>query len=60
MIAAYEGHIEAVRLLLSKGADIDAKDREGMTALIIAAFLQPEDMIELLLDNGDCSRKKPA
>ena len=23
-----------------------------MTALIIAAFLQPEDMIELLLDNG--------
>ena len=36
-IAAQEGHLEVVRLLLEAGADKDAADTGGLTALRIAA-----------------------
>jgi hypothetical protein len=40
-----------VKLLVDKGADVNAKDEEEKTPLHHAAWYQP-DMAELLLDNG--------
>ena len=36
MMAATEGHAEAVRLLLKFGADLTLKDQDGMTARDVA------------------------
>jgi len=36
MMAATEGHAEAVRLLLKLGADLTLKDQDGMTARDVA------------------------
>lgn len=36
MLAAQEGHIEAVQLLIKKGADVHTKDNNGKTALKLA------------------------
>ena len=33
MWAAYKGHLEVARLLLDKGADVNAQQKEGGTAL---------------------------
>ena len=38
--------------LLEKGADVNAKDKEGMTALIWAASHGQLDILNTLLDNG--------
>jgi ankyrin repeat protein len=39
-----------VQLLLNKGADVEAKDKDGWTALIWAAQGGYEAMVRLLLD----------
>jgi hypothetical protein len=41
-----------VKLLLDKGADATAKDRDGKTALDWAAASKHEVVVELLLENG--------
>ncbi len=46
MLASKNGHIETVRLLLEKGADRDAQDRNGNTALSLAKT----DSVRCLLD----------
>lgn len=51
-LAAQEGDIEEVRLLLHLGADVNAFDEIGMTALHYAAAGEHLRVIELLLDNG--------
>ena len=48
--AADEGHTEVVRLLLSKGADINATDLMGQrTALMFAAQKGSKEIVDLLL-----------
>lgn len=37
-VAAHQGHIEIVRLLLSAGANLQIKDDDGDTALHYSAF----------------------
>lgn len=61
--AAWEGHEDAVRLLLSKAAEIDARsNRNGRTALHFATIRANEGVVELLLERGadvnlaDCDR----
>ena len=38
LLAAYKGHTEITQALLSAGADIEAKDNGGRTALYWAAY----------------------
>ncbi len=48
MMAATEGHAEAVRLLLQLGADRTLKDDEGLTAKEVAIKNGNEDIVPLL------------
>ncbi|AMV40288.1 acyltransferase family protein [Planctomyces sp. SH-PL62] len=50
--AAAGGRAEAVELLLARGADVNAADREGGTALHAAAFLGHEKVVEALVRAG--------
>ncbi|EXA28422.1 hypothetical protein FOVG_19972 [Fusarium oxysporum f. sp. pisi HDV247] len=53
MIASYYGHGVIVKLLLDKGAEIEAKDSEyGRTPLSWAAESGYEAVVKLLLDKG--------
>ena len=50
--AARSGHEAVVRLLLEKGARVDAKDGLGSTALHLAARSGHEAVVRLLLEKG--------
>ncbi len=50
--AAKAGHIEVVELLLDRGAQLNAVDEGGMTALHGASFNAHRDVVKLLLDRG--------
>ena len=50
--AATGGYLERVRSLLDYGADIEARYKEGVTALIIAAMHGHSQIVQLLLDSG--------
>jgi hypothetical protein len=52
MSAALGGKIEAVKLLLERGAEVNAKDSSGSTALVGAACSGQTNVVGLLLDNG--------
>ncbi len=50
--AALMEHTEIMTFLLEKGADINARNRDGNTALHAAAFLGRAEAVELLLEHG--------
>nr|MBI3612801.1 ankyrin repeat domain-containing protein [Nitrospirota bacterium] len=50
MIAAWNDHLPIVRLLLDRGADINAVDPEGWTALHFAALYGRTSIVQLLLE----------
>ena len=52
ILAANRGHEAVVRLLLVKGADINAKDGIGLTVLMGAAIEGHEAIVRLLLEKG--------
>ena len=58
MLAAKNGHADAVKLLLDRGAQINARNPEtpnpkrGMTALLFAAQHGHDDVVRVLLEHG--------
>lgn len=51
-IAATQSSLECTRALLAKGADIDAVDEQGLTALHMAAEAGDHKMMEVLIEAG--------
>lgn len=52
MLAAWNNRIDMVRLLLDRGADVNAQDATGWTALHAAAFAGNTEIMQLLLERG--------
>jgi ankyrin repeat protein len=53
MRASQNGHVEIVRLLLEKGAQIDTQSNTGFTALMAASFASGTiECVRLLLEKG--------
>ena len=52
MIAAMEDNLESLRLLLDAGADINAQNAEGATALGFAVYQDRLENLRLLLQAG--------
>jgi ankyrin repeat protein len=50
--AVTRGDIEATRQLLRAGADINARDRHGQTALMLAAHHGHRKLVEMLIEHG--------
>jgi len=50
--AASQGHVELVRLLLSRKAKLDARDWQGATPLVYAAYTGKHEVLTLLLAQG--------
>jgi ankyrin repeat protein len=50
--AAYDGAIEAARLLIQRGADVNARDKSGMSVLEQAASSNHIELVRLLLAKG--------
>ena len=52
MFASYNGDEEMVQLLLRAGADVNASDEKGWTALMVAVFRGKMEVVRLLLQAG--------
>ncbi|MGO4841071.1 ankyrin repeat domain-containing protein, partial [Rhizobiaceae sp. 2RAB30] len=52
VIAALNGHADVVALLLERGADIEIRNKHGLTALHAAAYDGNMDVVELLVAKG--------
>ena len=50
--AAANGDVELVKLLLDRGAKVNAATQDGWTALHFASLRGDEGLVELLLDRG--------
>jgi ankyrin repeat protein len=51
-VVASPGHRDVVRSLLDAKADVNAKDQDGSTALMMAASIGKRDIVQLLLDSN--------
>ena len=58
MLAADRGHVETIKLLLAKGADVNAIVKDGITALAIAVQDNNAAVVRLLLAGGADARAK--
>lgn len=54
MLAVSHGRVAMVKLLLRCGADVNAQDREGSTALMCASEHGHTHIVRLLLETGRC------
>jgi len=59
MLAAKNGHHEVVKFLISSGADVKLRDKNGDTAMMIATENEQEDIAILLRRAGAVTEKKP-
>lgn len=51
-ISAKHGRVEIMKLLLDKGADVNAESKNGLTPLHIATHYNQNAAVDLLLDSG--------
>ncbi|KAI4254000.1 MAG: hypothetical protein L6R42_007355 [Xanthoria sp. 1 TBL-2021] len=51
-LASSEGCIENIRLLLAKGSNIESRDHQGATPLLIAVDANQPEAVQVLLDAG--------
>jgi arylsulfatase A-like enzyme len=51
-MVAMTGNLEIAKLLIASGAEVDARNQDGSTALHGAAFLGRVELLELLLEHG--------
>ncbi|CAO3696177.1 unnamed protein product [Umbelopsis ramanniana] len=54
-LAAMLGYTQLTSMLVQLGADVDAQDRNGMTALHFASWTGKHDIVKILLDQGDAN-----
>lgn len=52
MVAAEKGHFQIVRNLIQHGADVNAVNNEGTSALMFAARFNHQELAKLLMQNG--------
>ena len=52
MSASFRNQLRSLDLLIGAGANLEARDEEGTTALILAARAGKAEAIEWLLDHG--------
>ena len=52
IVAGIFGQVEAARLLIEEGANVNASSNDGATALHAAAFFCRTEIVKLLLDKG--------
>jgi ankyrin repeat protein len=52
MIAGRQGYVEIAKLLLGNGAEVNARNREGRTALMEAETAGHTEIVQLLKDTG--------
>jgi tetratricopeptide (TPR) repeat protein len=52
ILAAYGNHIEIVKILIDRGADVNAKNKKGITALTVATRFAYHEIMGILLDKG--------
>jgi len=52
MCASWSGRTEIVKLLISNGADVNAKDSTGYTPLMYAIWSEKTETAKLLINNG--------
>ena len=57
-LAAKEGRTDTVKTLLDKGADINAKNSNGWTALMLATLGGCKNIVEVLVNKGADVNKK--
>ena len=50
--AVTRGDVETVRALLRAGAEVNARDHRGQTALMLAAHRGFREMVEILVEGG--------
>ncbi len=53
MISANKGYKKIMKLLLSKGANINSEDHSGWTTLMQMIFVRNTNHIKFLLNNGE-------
>jgi ankyrin repeat protein len=59
-VAAKNGHINLLTFLSKKNIDVNAKDKEGYSALMIAAALGKNDVVTALLPTASAENKNSA
>ena len=59
MAAARENSVDAVKLLIKSGADVNAKRKDGISALGLAAAFNTPDVVEALLKAGAKNKEAP-
>lgn len=52
MLAAYHGHLEAVEMLLEKGADMDVLNGRGQSPIAGAVFKGYDEIVKAMAERG--------